>query len=115
MACAARDSGRRRLMQRQARASRRRIAIGSSLLVESWGVATNAENIRARDIKVIAAAWRLIASTGVASLTVKALADEAGVAPSSMHLHDAEPCGGARASAGGDRAECPGSGQCPAR
>lgn len=47
-------------------------------------MATNAENIRARDEKVIAAAWRLIASTGVASLTVKALATEAGVAPSSM-------------------------------
>ena len=47
-------------------------------------VATNAEKIRARDAKVIAAAWRLIGSAGVASLTVKALADEAGVAPSSM-------------------------------
>lgn len=47
-------------------------------------MATNAENIRARDAKVIVAAWRLIARTGVASLTVKALAAEAGVAPSSM-------------------------------
>lgn len=52
--------------------------------MQLWRVATNAENIRARDTKVIAAAWRLIASTGVASLTVKALADEAGVAPSPM-------------------------------
>lgn len=52
--------------------------------MEPWSVATNAENIRARDAKVIAAAWRLIARTGVASLTVKALATEAGVAPSSM-------------------------------
>lgn len=61
-----------------------RLACCSHLLVEPWSVATNAENIRARDAKVIAAAWRLIASTGVASLTVKALAAEAGVAPSSM-------------------------------
>lgn len=52
--------------------------------MQLWRVATNAENIRARDTKVIAAAWRLIASTGVASLTVKALANEAGVAPSPM-------------------------------
>ncbi|WP_422117863.1 TetR/AcrR family transcriptional regulator [Brachybacterium sp. UNK5269] len=47
-------------------------------------MATNAENIRARDTKVIAAAWRLIAREGVLALTVKALADEAGVAVSSM-------------------------------
>lgn len=54
------------------------------MLVEPWSVATNAENIRARDAKVIAAAWRLIARKGVLALTVKALADEAGVAVSSM-------------------------------
>lgn len=53
-------------------------------MVEPWSVATNAENIRARDTKVIAAAWRLIAREGVLALTVKALATEAGVAPSSM-------------------------------
>lgn len=47
-------------------------------------MATNAENIRARDTKVIAAAWRLIARDGVLALTVQALADEAGVAVSSM-------------------------------
>lgn len=53
-------------------------------LVKRWGVATNAENIRARDTRVIAAAWRVIAREGVLALTVKALADEAGVAVSSM-------------------------------
>lgn len=52
--------------------------------MKPWSVATNAENIRARDTKVIAAAWRLIARDGVLALTVKALADEAGVAVSSM-------------------------------
>ncbi|MCZ4327502.1 TetR family transcriptional regulator [Brachybacterium paraconglomeratum] len=45
---------------------------------------TNAENIRACDTKVIAAGWRLIARDGVLALTVQALADEAGVAVSSM-------------------------------
>ena len=45
---------------------------------------SNAENIRARDDKVIAAAWRVIAREGVLALTVKALADEAEVAVSSM-------------------------------
>lgn len=45
---------------------------------------SNAENIAVRDAKVIAAAWRLIARDGVLALTVKALADEAGVAVSSM-------------------------------
>lgn len=53
-------------------------------LVKPWGVTTNAENIRARDSRVITAAWRLIAREGVLALTVKALADEAGVAVSSM-------------------------------
>lgn len=52
--------------------------------VKPWGVATNAENIRARDTKVIAAAWRLIAREGVLALTVQALADEASVPMSSM-------------------------------
>lgn len=52
--------------------------------MEPWGVATNKESSRARDTKVIAAAWRLIARGGVTALTVKALATEAGVAPSSM-------------------------------
>ena len=37
-----------------------------------------------RDTKVIAAAWRVIAREGVLALTVKALADEADVAVSSM-------------------------------
>lgn len=45
---------------------------------------SNAENIAARDAKVIAAAWRIIAREGVLALTVKALAEEAGVAVSSM-------------------------------
>lgn len=53
-------------------------------LVKRWGVTTNAKNIRARDSRVITAAWRLIAREGVLALTVKALADEAGVAVSSM-------------------------------
>lgn len=53
-------------------------------LVKRWGVTTNAENIRARDTRVIAAAWRIIAREGVLALTVKALADEAVVAVSSM-------------------------------
>lgn len=53
-------------------------------LVTPWSVASNAENNRARDTKVIAAAWRLIARDGVLALIVKALADEAGVAVSSM-------------------------------
>lgn len=53
-------------------------------LVEPWSEATNAETIRARDTKVIAAAWRLIAREGVLALTVKALADESRVAVSSM-------------------------------
>lgn len=53
-------------------------------LVKRWGVTTNAENIRARDTRVIAAAWRIIAREGVLALTVKALADEAGVVVSSM-------------------------------
>lgn len=52
--------------------------------VKRWGVTTNAERIHARDTKVIAAAWRVIAREGVLALTVKALADEAGVAVSSM-------------------------------
>lgn len=47
-------------------------------------MSTKAERIRARDTKVIAAAWRLIARDGLHSITVKALADEAGVPPSSM-------------------------------
>lgn len=53
-------------------------------LVRRFGVPTNAERIRARDTRVIAAAWRLIARDGLGALTVKALAEEAGVAPSSM-------------------------------
>lgn len=48
------------------------------------GVATRSKNMRERDARVIAAAWRLIAREGLGALTVKALADEAGVAPSSM-------------------------------
>lgn len=40
--------------------------------------------MRERDARVVAAAWRLIARHGLHSLTVKALAEEAGVAPSSM-------------------------------
>ncbi|WP_256374515.1 TetR/AcrR family transcriptional regulator [Brachybacterium sp. HMSC06H03] len=40
--------------------------------------------MRERDARVVAAAWRLIAREGLGALTVKALADEAGVAPSSM-------------------------------
>lgn len=52
--------------------------------MKRWGVTTNAENMHARDNRVITAAWRLIAREGVLALTVKALADEAGVAVSSM-------------------------------
>lgn len=48
------------------------------------GVATRSKNMRERDARVIAAAWRLIAREGLGALTVKALAEEAGVAPSSM-------------------------------
>ena len=48
------------------------------------GVATRSKNMRERDARVIAAAWRLIAREGLHALTVKALADEAGVPPSSM-------------------------------
>ena len=40
--------------------------------------------MRERDARVIAAAWRLIAREGLHALIVKALADEAGVPPSSM-------------------------------
>src|SRR5690625_2271338 len=40
--------------------------------------------MRERDARVVAAAWRLIAREGLGALTVKALADEAAVAPSSM-------------------------------
>ena len=40
--------------------------------------------MRERDARVIAAAWRLIAREGLGALTVKAVADEAGVAASSM-------------------------------
>lgn len=40
--------------------------------------------MRERDARVIAAAWRLIAREGLGAFTVKALADEAGVAASSM-------------------------------
>lgn len=40
--------------------------------------------MRERDARVVAAAWRLIAREGLGALTVKALAEEAGVAPSSM-------------------------------
>ncbi|MDN5820105.1 MAG: hypothetical protein L0H39_01320 [Brachybacterium sp.] len=42
-------------------------------------MATNAENIHARDTKVIAAAWRLIAREGVLALTVKGLFADEGV------------------------------------
>lgn len=48
------------------------------------GVSTRSKNMRERDARVIAAAWRLIAREGLLALTVKALADEAGVAASSM-------------------------------
>lgn len=48
------------------------------------GVATRSKNMRERDARVIAAAWRLIAREGLHALTVKALAEEAGVPPSSM-------------------------------
>lgn len=48
------------------------------------GVSTRSKNMRERDARVVAAAWRLIAREGLGTLTVKALADEAGVAPSSM-------------------------------
>ena len=47
-------------------------------------VAIETESMSARDTRVIAAAWRVIARDGVLALTVKALADEAGVAVSSM-------------------------------
>lgn len=47
-------------------------------------MAARSKNMRERDARVIAAAWRLIARDGLHSLTVKALAEEAGVAPSSM-------------------------------
>ena len=47
-------------------------------------MATRSKNMRERDARVIAAAWRLIAREGLHALTVKALADEAGVPPSSM-------------------------------
>lgn len=47
-------------------------------------MATRSKNIRERDARVIAAAWRLIAREGLGALTVKALANEAGVAASSM-------------------------------
>lgn len=40
--------------------------------------------MRERDARVIAAAWRLIAREGLGALTVKALAGEADVPPSSM-------------------------------
>lgn len=48
------------------------------------GVSTRSKNMRERDARVVAAAWRLIAREGLGALTVKALAEEAGVAPSSM-------------------------------
>lgn len=48
------------------------------------GVAARSTNIRERDARVVAAAWRLIAREGLGALTVKALAAEADVAPSSM-------------------------------
>jgi len=47
-------------------------------------MAARSKNMRERDARVIAAAWRLIAREGLGALTVKALAGEAGVAPSSM-------------------------------
>lgn len=55
-----------------------------SMTVARCGVATRSKNMRERDARVIAAAWRLIARDGLGALTVKALAEEAGVAPSSM-------------------------------
>lgn len=45
---------------------------------------TNAEKIRARDEKVIAAAWRLIHAGGDRALTLRSVAEEAGVAITSM-------------------------------
>ena len=68
---------------------------------------TNAENIRARDTRVIAAAWRLIAREGVLALTVKALADEAGVAVSSMRY--TMPSQAVRLHQGGAQAVVPGT------
>ena len=47
-------------------------------------VAIETESMSARDTRVIAAAWRVIARDGVLALTVKALADEAWGAVSSM-------------------------------
>ncbi|MEU2419403.1 TetR/AcrR family transcriptional regulator [Brachybacterium paraconglomeratum] len=47
-------------------------------------MSTRSKNMRERDARVVAAAWRLIAREGLGALTVKALAEEAGVAPSSM-------------------------------
>ncbi|HLS32277.1 MAG TPA: TetR family transcriptional regulator C-terminal domain-containing protein [Brevibacterium sp.] len=47
-------------------------------------MATRSKDMRERDARVIAAAWRLIAREGLGALTVKALAGEAGVAASSM-------------------------------
>lgn len=79
----------------------------SGALVKPLSVATNAKNIRARDTKVIAAAWRLIAREGVLALTVKALADEAGVAVSSMRYTMPSQARGARGSTASDRAEHP--------
>lgn len=48
------------------------------------GVSTRSKNMRERDARVVAAAWRLIAREGLGALTVKALAAEADVPPSSM-------------------------------
>lgn len=47
-------------------------------------MATRSKSMRERDARVVAAAWRLIAREGLGALTVKALAEEAGVAASSM-------------------------------
>src|SRR5699024_9599576 len=60
------------------RAASRGVAVGRC------GVASRSKNMRERDARVVAAAWRLIAREGLGALTVKALADEAGVPPSSM-------------------------------
>src|SRR5699024_2854143 len=60
------------------RAASRGVAVGRC------GVASRSKNMRERDARVVAAAWRLIAREGLGALTVKALAEEAGVAPSSM-------------------------------
>ena len=54
------------------------------IAVARCGVAIRSKRMRERYARVVAAAWRLIAREGLGALTVKALAAEADVPPSSM-------------------------------